>query len=251
MQRSTGRISSLLVFVTLSLAFGSGGCAVAQPAAMPEGPLERPATPKSVTGAHPGGDASDPEQAALERLGAEHWGARRDRQGTIRIALADVRHWTRVRLWGEPTRAAFRFGDEHYGVTAVWYSPAKGASDPESCLQRFIDEAKPRGEAFGVHVDKRTRVHVAQETLQAGMTGPVPVEVVDASIDSIFDKDSFAGAIASYPSWPGTCLIQGFMVRAAKHPELAAKVRNRWVDEAAPRLAWDPKLESAPAHEDR
>jgi hypothetical protein len=208
-----------------------------------------PPTPATVTVENPGGDASDPEWAALDRLAHEPWGIRRDRKSSLIVPLADARHWQRVRLWGYPTRAAFRFGDEHYGVVALWYHPAAANSDPETCLARFIADARAAAEGYGVRVVGSHVMHATQETGQASW--PMVVQVLDADVDGLFSTRQYAGALASYTSWPGTCLIQGFVVVAGKHKALADLVRNRWVTEAATHLQWHPHLAEAPAFEDR
>src|SRR4051794_6912321 len=90
-------------------------------------PPDLPPTPKSVTREHPGGDAADPEKAALERLVNESRGSRADRFATMKVPLFDWKNWQRVRLWVSPTRAAFQFGDDHYGFNAIWYTKAEGS----------------------------------------------------------------------------------------------------------------------------
>jgi hypothetical protein len=91
-------------------------------------------------------------------------------------------------------------------------------------------------------------MHVVQDTGHASW--PMVVQVLDADVDSLFQSRSYAGALASYTSWPGTCLIQGFVVVAGKHKALASRVRDRWVTEAATHLAWHPHLAAAPVFED-
>ena len=142
-------------FVAVALSGVVLGCS----ASVPPKPVWVPPTPHTVTVENPGGDASDPEWAALDRLAREPWGVRRDRTDTVLIPLVDARHWQRVRLWGYPTRAAFRFGDDHYGVIALWYLPAAGKSDPSSCLDQFLAEARPAAEAFGARVLASRRVY--------------------------------------------------------------------------------------------
>jgi hypothetical protein len=199
---------------------------------------------------NPGGDAADPEWAALDRLANEPFGSRRDRENTLIIPLADARHWQRVKLWGYPTRAAFRFGDDHYGVVALWYIPAAEKDDePEACLTRFVTEARPAADAFGAHVVETHLVHTVQ---QAGTSLlPMVVQVVDAEVSSFFAEKQYAGAIAAYKSWPGTCLIQGFVVVAGKHKELASRIRDRWVADGATRLRWHGRLLDAPEFSDK
>jgi hypothetical protein len=249
------------VAVALSLA----GCSASVPPSPP--PVARAVpTPRTVTVQHPGGDATDPDEAALERLLAQRWGVRRDRTNTLLVPLPDATHWTRVRLWGYPTRAAFRFGDEHYGIVALWYGPSAEKDAPASCLDRFLDEARPAAEGYGARVLATHRLAVVPRPLEElGTFGPVPradrvaepgpgaivVQVVDAVVEGIFSSHQYAGALAAYPSWPGTCLVQGFVAKAGDHPALAARIRDRWVSEGAPRLSWHPRVTDAPRFDDR
>jgi hypothetical protein len=199
--------------------------------------------------ANPGGDAADPELAALTLLERQAFAPRRDRYNTLSVQLAEPRLWRRVKLWGYPTRAAFRFGDEHYGVTAVWYEPARGPDDAASCLKRFVAQGRAAADAFGVRATEARLVH----TLQVGPTGSkeMVVDVIDAAVDGVGDAKEYAGALAAYTSWPGTCLLQGFVVTAARHRALAAHIRDRWVAEAAPKLAWSTRLTQAPSFDAR
>ncbi len=233
-------------FVAVALSSAVLGCSASVP---PPRPQWAPPTPRSVTIQNPGGDALDPEWAALDRLAREPWGARRDRTDTLLVPLVDARHWQRVRLWGYPTRAAFRFGDEHYGVVAVWYQPTAGKSDPETCLDSFLAEARPAAELYGTRVLATRRVPMVQ---RAGASlRPMVVQIVDAAVDGIFSVREYAGALASYPSWPGTCLIEGFVVVADNHKELAARVRDRWVAEGASHLSWHAGMVDPPEFDDR
>jgi hypothetical protein len=236
---------SLAAMATLG---GIVGCAASAPVHPPQ-PAGLPPTPATVTVQHPGGDAADPERAALERLAAEPWGSRRDRPNTLRVPLVDARHWQRVKLWGYPTRAAFRFGDEHFGITAIWYLPTPGRDDPDACLDRFIADARPAAEAYGVQAAGIRRVHTTQRS--GPVQRPVVIQVIDGSVESLFDSGAYVGALAAYQSWPGTCLIQGFVVVADKHRELAVQVRDRWVTQGAARLTWSGRVTEAPPLEDR
>jgi hypothetical protein len=211
-------------------------------------PIMKP-SPASVTLANPGGDAADPELAALQMLDRALLSPRRDRYSTLLVQLPEAKYWRRVKLWGYPTRVAFRFGDEHYGVVAIWYEQAKGPDDPESCLKRFVAQGRPAADAFGVRADEVRLVR----TLQHGATSskPMVIDVIDASLDAFGETKAYAGALAAYTSWPGTCLVQGFVVNATKHRPLAQRIRDRWVTEAAPKLAWSGRVTAAPTFEAR
>jgi hypothetical protein len=252
----------LASFVAVALSGLALGCSAPT---LPRRPVGLPPTPQTVTVRNPGGDAADPEWAALERLAGEPWGSRRDRFNSLIIPLVDARHWQRVKLWGYPSRAAFRFGDDHHGVLAVWYRPTTEATDPESCLARFVAEARPAAELYGARILESHLVHTVQRAGLAGLAGlasgapPRPqssqamvVQVIDAEVAGFFGADKeWAGALAAYPSWPGTCLIQGFVVAATKHKALAGRIRDRWVTEGATALAWHPRLSEAPAFDDK
>jgi len=264
--RSRNPVPSLLA---LALSGAGLGCSASTP---PPRPVGLPPTPTTVTVENPGGDAFDPELAALDRLANEPWSTRRDRDNTLLVPLADARHWQRVRLWGYPSRVAFRFGDDHYGILAVWYRPTTGKGDPESCLTEFIAEARPIAEGYGTRVLGTRVVHTTQRAPMMRRprapgppenggapvpaaaprpSGPVVVQVVDAEVDGLLESHTYAGALASYPSWPGTCLLQGFVVVADKHKDVAERVRDRWVAEGATRFAWHPRLTQAPSFESR
>lgn len=232
------RLAPLLL---LAVAAGCGGTAPPPPNARPPG---EPPSPTSVTPSNPGGDSADPEAAALKRLLEEGPGFRRDYYKTLQVWLPDSKKWRRVRLWGQPTRATYRYGDKHYAVASVWYQPAKKGDDADACMAQFFDFATPIAESF----DVKFGAPKVSRTLQSvdGAPRPMLVEVVDGSIDGLFKSDEYVGAVASYSSWPGTCLVQAFAVVATEHRDLAVQVRDRWVAEVAPKLRWEAKIKTAP-----
>ncbi len=229
-------------FVAVALSSVVLGCS----ASVPPRPPGLPPTPVTVTVKNPGGDAADPEWAALTRLGHEPWGGRRDRTNTLNIGLVDARHWQRVRLWGYPTRTAFRFGDDHYGVVAIWYSPTTENDDPESCLARFVAGARPLAETFGTKVVVSPVVHTTQRT--GGTSRPMVVQAIDADVTGVFDDKSYAGALAARPVVAGHLSHPGIR-GLGPPPELAARVRDRWVTEARRGSFGTPRLMEAPAPE--
>lgn len=223
------------------------GCstAVAQTQARPF----TPPTPASVTRENPGGDAEDPERAALERLLHEPWGGRRDRWNTVKVPLIDWKNWRRVRIFGHPTRATFRYGDDNYALVTIWYTATDGPSDPATCLKRFHDEARPIAESYSVSLGPITRRSAVQTI--AGRAKPVVFDLVEGSIDTLFSSDDYVGGVAAYESWPGTCLVAGFAVVATHHRALAVKVVERWVDDGALRLTWTARVKEAPTPDAR
>src|SRR5262249_36783478 len=116
--------------------------------------------------------------------------------------------------------------------------------DPDSCLARFSEYALPIARAFNVRIDPPKFSRSKQ--LVRGEAHPIALESVDAHVTSLLVDEDYAGAIAAYSSFPGTCLVQGFAVVAGNNPELARKIRDRWLKEGAAALAWEGRVTSAP-----
>lgn len=215
------------------------------PEAPPQPPPEKPPTPASVTKSNPGGDAADPTKAALQRLLTEPVeNKRRDKWGTLRVPLADWKNWRRTRIKGHPTRATFQYGDDHIAMITLRYSAIEGPNDPEHCLADFVKQVTPIAEGYGIRLGQSKLVQSSQDF--RGEKRPILIRLQEGGIDSIFASDDYVGFVAAYQSWPGTCLIQGFAVVSTEHPELATKVRDRWVTEAVGKLVWDKKVKEAP-----
>lgn len=207
-------------------------------------PPGSPPTPKSVTAANPGGDANDPEFAALTRIAQEPWGFRRDFWNTLHVPLVDWKNWQRTRILSNPTRASFRYGKENHAVATIWYTPMEGANDPDACLAKFLDYATPIAETNGIRVSDRQRVRLTQSI--GAEVRPIVVELLSGRLDSLIGRNDYVGAVAAYQSFPGTCLVEGFAVVATNHPELAKQIRDRWVAEGAPKLVWEKHVKEAP-----
>ena len=215
------------------------------PAPPPPPPPDRPPTPQSITKDNPGGDAPDPEKAALLRLLSEPIAARRrDHWNTLHVPLADWKNWRRIKIWGHPTRATFQYGKDHTALLTLRYSRIKGSNDPERCLADFMKYASPIAESYGVRLGQSQLLKTTQQI--RGESRPVLVRLQEGGVDSLVVSDDYVGFMAAYQSWPGTCLVQGFAVVSTNHPDLATKVRDRWVSEAVTKLAWDKKLTEAP-----
>ncbi|EYF03639.1 hypothetical protein [Chondromyces apiculatus] len=229
--------ASLLLLLAASAASCGGAPTAAQPP-------QKPPTPTSVTRDNPGGDSSDPEYAALERLLKEPWGHRKDRFNTIEVPMPDVKKWRRVRIWSHPTRATFRYGNDHYAVSTVLYTPIVGRDDLDACLDDFWKKNIPLADAYGVRLGQTRLVRTTQDI--DGEVRPVLIKVVDGSVDSVFASDDYVGAVSVYQSWPGTCLVHAIAFKASTHRKLAESVRDRWVSEGAPKLHWLKKVTEAP-----
>lgn len=249
---------ALLFTVAMATASGCGG---ASPGAeQPQGQAQAaqvgagaqpspPPTPKSVTKANPGGDAADPEKAALERLLNEPWGFRKDRWNTLRVPLVDWQNWRRVRIWGHPTRATYRYGDDHRAIDTTLYTTIEGSNDPAACLAKFNAYVITTANAYGVRMSEPQLIKMNQQVDDE--TRPMLVEMREGTIDSILANDDYVGALAVYQSWPGTCLVRGFAVVSTNHRDLAVKVRDRWIREGAPGIRWEKRVKETPPTEAR
>ena len=246
----------LLVLLLLSLT------ACATQAQHPSSPEERKPTPSTVTRENPGGDAAHPVDAALTRLLQEPIGLHVDKFETLEVPLADRLHWRRVRFIGYPTRAGFRYGDDHFAVVLLDYRQAEGGDTPAECLSRFVDRAYDMAARFDLEVDKVEQgLHKPAESEAAvWRIGAVPP---DKSVDAIpfaraaghfttlTNRDHYLTAVVGYRSWPGTCLVHGFAVRIGSDEALATRVVDRWMAELAPRLRWQGRVHATPPIEDR
>lgn len=155
-RRYTDRVRWLLPVCVLLF-----GVACATP---PTGLTARVATPKSVSRHEPGGDALNAHEAALTRLVEQPIGNKTDKFGTLRARFPDARHWTRVRFFGYPTRAGFRYGEDHHAVALLSYEDApEGEDSPDACIARFLGAARRTARKFSVDIDpiqRETRQHV-------------------------------------------------------------------------------------------
>lgn len=212
-------------------------CGASQPA---PGIARVPPTPASITKAEPGGDAPDPQAAALTRLLQSPWGHRPDKDDQLALALPDPDNWKRVRFFGVEHFVGFRYGNDHHALAAVFVQEAKDVATLTSaeCLKRFEAWGRPRVEAFDVDFEPFAVEH-------SRFRGrPRIAFTMDGSVLLGFSRPEFSAAWTAYTIYPGACLISAIAVPWRKHPELARKVRDRFVDEGFGLL--EPKTEQAP-----
>ena len=234
-----------LVVSALSLC----ACRPAMPAAGPS--TGATAAPPAASGAPvtpaPSAPAATPEErdfARLKQLATKPWGTKRDRQGTLHVPLPDAPGWIRVSFWGIPTRVGFRYGADHLVVSATWYQKARGKDDPASCLAAFVEDALPRAERWGIRISE-SPLPPAPRGAHPAKPGVV-LRTADGMLPSLFSVGEYFGGVASHPTWPGTCLVQGFAVLADTSPELARIIVARWVHGGAQLLDWEPTVKAAP-----
>ena len=211
------------------------GCVSTRPAEPP-----RPPTPASVNRTEPGGDAPNPELAALERLTHESWGLRGDRKGHVTVALPDAVNWRRVKMWLVPALTGFRYGDEHRGVSAVFVRETTKATTSDACLEEF--EAWARGPARQLDLE----VETPTDLIIRWRGQPVRVRQRDGAIPWGFWRKHYAGAYASFPAWPGRCATLAYAFPLDEAAEAAHAARDRFAREAFARFRVSPAVPDAP-----
>jgi hypothetical protein len=183
-----------------------------------------------VTKDEPGGDAANPEIAALERLEREAWRMRADSTGSVAVPLADGVTWRRVRFWMVKTFTGFRYGDDHHAVAAVFLRPAPPRATAESCLHDFESWAGAYTQGMGIEI-------TAPTVTKAPWRGErVAVRAREGSVLWALEKRNYAGVYGSYLPWSGTCLTLGYAFPMREDPALARRVRDRFVEQAFSRL---------------
>ncbi|HEV8549751.1 MAG TPA: hypothetical protein VGQ57_12000 [Polyangiaceae bacterium] len=205
-------------------ALGAGCSASAQaPASLPV----RPPTPTSVTQKEPGGDATDPERAALQRLLKEPWGARSDKNEQLLAPIPDWEHWKRLRYWGFDNLVGFRYGKEYRAMTVVRVQtlPDGVPVKSETCMRAFEAWARPQISGFDVRL-KPFEVKIARWHEQT-----LVIQSVDGWVSWGLGSADFSAAWTAYPAYKDGCLMYGVAVPWREQEELAKKVRDRFIDE--------------------
>ena len=192
----------------------------------PSAPM-RPPTPTTVTAKEPGGDAADPERAALERLLGEAWGARTDKDEQLLAPMPDRDHWKRTRYFGFDHLVGFRYGNEHRAMVAVRVQdlPPGTPVKSETCMRAFEDWARPQIAGFDV------KLHPLPTKVVRWRGQPLVIQSVDGWVSWGIGSADFSVAWAAYPAYKDGCLIYGVALPWRDQPVLAKRVRDRWVNE--------------------
>lgn len=237
------------VSATPARAVGSASTSPASSTA-PRAPNDAP-SPESVTKEEPGGDAADPELAALTRLAEGGVSRGWDKPKLLAVHLVDAKLWRRVKASALPARAMFRYGDDTHALAVVMYQPSEGPDDPRSCLKKFMRFADDAATSYDISYDA-SPVYDREQTID-GVKRPMVIQLAEGRVNAPFFQDDYVGGIAAYQSFPGTCLVEAIAIIATHHPEAARRARDRWVNDAAPLLQWDMKKvgDHAPPFEDR
>jgi hypothetical protein len=206
---------------------GAGGGALAQPAA----PVVLPAPPPKDDGTPAqGGRAGQEHARALEQLKTAGLGWGVDRQGSVRVPLPDAQRWTRVKFWGMKSLVGFRYGKDHHAVVGALILPVPDEAEPGACGKMFEKLAQPYVDAFEVVIEHDP----PRATTWNGKIADIDALV--ARTATLGMRDEYAVAYATYPAWPGQCLILGVAVPARDELERAKAVRDRFATEILPKV---------------
>lgn len=233
-------VSSLLPLACMA-ALGAlvQGCSSAQAATKPV--LAAP-PPQDDGRPSEGGEGGTEHAAALEQLKTAPMGFGLDRQGAVRLPLPDSPHWMRVKFWGVKSLLGFRYGVQHHALVAGFVTYVPDNSAPGACQKSFEQWAMPWVKAFEVEVqrDPPAATMWKRGALWPGETQvvptPVELESVFARTATLLQKDTYAGAWATYPAWKGACLVVGVAIPAREEEQRARDVRDRFLKEVLPRV---------------
>ena len=207
-------------------------------------PPGAPPTRSSITVEDPGGDAADPEAAALTRQLRLPMGWAEDKDGELRVPMPDPANYKRVRYWAIEHFTGFRYGSDYHvmNVVLVQDLPADETHDSETCLRRAEKWGHPTLRTFEV---KLGQAESAETTWQKQ---EVHVRSVDGYLDFGGERRRFSAAYAAYAAYPDACLVFGMAVPWGQHEDLAKQVRDRWVKDAVPRIR--PMTKEKPVRKD-
>ena len=226
--------SAILPLALLAACGASPQPQIAQVARHPTEVKAAPApTPATVTVQEPGGDAPDPHAAALDRLLSAPWGLRTDKADQVSVPMPDSDNWKRVRYYGVEHYVGFRYGDEHHAMLIAFIQelPAGTPMKSDTCVRSFEAWGLPQTHAFDVKFSP-FESHLAKWQSQI-----LESRSVDGKVNLGFEAAEFSGAWAAYPSYKDACLVLAVAVPWRDHPELAQKLRDRFVSEGFPQLA--------------
>lgn len=249
---SVAGCSSSTAATTPTSVAGSASAEASTAASAKVSPENNVPTPGSITKEEPGGDAPDPELAALTTLAEGKVSRRWDKPEVLAVHLVDSKLWRRVKASALPSRVMFRYGDDTHALAVVMYQPSEGPDDTRSCLAKFMHFADDAASTYDITYEA-SPVYERERKLEGGKTQTMLVQLAEGRVNAPFFQDDYVGGIAAYPTFPGTCLVQAIAFIATDHPEAARRARDRWVNDAAPLLQWDMEKvgDHAPPFEDR
>jgi len=219
-----------------SLLLGLTSCSAASTTPAHLTPVAPAPPPKDDGQPSQGGNGGAQHAAALEQLRSGALGWRSDRQNSVRIELPDAEHWTRVRFWGVKSLVGFRYGKDHHALVAGFIMHVDD-DDQGACGKAFEQWAQPYVDSFEVNVEHDPPKAVPWN----GKI--VDLDSVVASTATLGMRDQYAVSYATYPAWPGACLVVGVAVPARDELERAKAVRDRFTEAILPKVQVTAKEE--------
>jgi len=130
----------------------------------------------------------------------------------------------------------FRYGKDHHAIFAAEVIHVDDTAQ-DACAKQFEQWAQPYIDSFEVKI-----AHDPPKAVPwAGAI--VDIDSLVAAAATLGDRDQYAVAYATYPAWPGACIVAGVAVPAREELERAKAVRDRFVDEVLPTLKITSKTE--------
>jgi hypothetical protein len=226
------RASRLFVASALLPLSSVGACASAAPPSHPQPALPvAPAPPPKDDGKPAqGGQGGQEHAAALEQLKAAHLDWRVDRQNSVRVLLPDAGTWLRVKFWGVQSLVGFRYGKDHHAIVGGFIVHVPDETVPGACGKAFEAWAQPYVDAFEVELEHEPPKAVPWN----GKI--VDIDALVATTATLGSHDQYAAAYATYPAWPGACLVLGIAIPARDELDRAKAVRDRFAEEVLPKV---------------
>jgi hypothetical protein len=220
-------VKTLNAIATCVVSLVLAGCSGPSGASRPLQPVAPAPPPKDDGQPSQGGNGGQQHAAALEQLRAGKLGWRNDRQNSVRIELPDAEHWTRVKFWGVKSLVGFRYGKEHHAIVGGFILHVDDG-DPGACAKQFAEWAQPYVDSFEVQLEHDPMVTVTWNGKN------LAIDSLVASTATLGSREQYVAAYATYPAWPGACLVMGVAVPSRDELERAKAVRDRFVSEVLP-----------------
>lgn len=202
-------------------------CSGPSGASRPLQPVAPAPPPKDDGQPSQGGNGGQQHAAALEQLKAGTLGWRVDRQNSVHIQLPDAQHWTRVKFWGVKSLVGFRYGKEHHAIVGGFILHVDD-TEQGACGKSFQEWAQPYIDSFEVQLEHDPPAAVP-------WNGKIlDIDSLVASTATLGSREQYVAAYATYPAWPGACLVMGVAVPSRDELERAKAVRDRFVAEVLP-----------------
>jgi hypothetical protein len=188
-----------------------------------------PPTPTSITKEEPGGDAFNPQIAALDRLQIQGFSLRYDASSSVLVPIPDAGKWKRIRYLMFDNFTGFRYGDQGHALVAMYLSrhPQPGCSS-ESCLDQFEIQASSKLRRLGVQWSP------AQQRRHPWEKRRIVVRIRNVSYPWFFSRKKLALAYGGYVAWKNRCAVVAYAFPMDENPEYAELVRDRFANEAFP-----------------